>query len=44
NYDYTGDARLVDVAIRRLREKLEDSPKDPKILITKRGIGYYIAG
>ncbi|MDR0818237.1 MAG: response regulator transcription factor [Oscillospiraceae bacterium] len=43
NYDYVGDARLVDVAIRRLREKLEDAPAEPTILITKRGVGYYIA-
>ena len=41
NYDgYVGDVRAVDVAIRRLREKLEDDPADPKFVITRRGLGY----
>lgn len=40
-YEYYGDIRTVDVTIRRLREKLEDDPGDPKFIITKRGIGYY---
>lgn len=39
-YEYYGDIRTVDVTIRRLREKLEDDPSDPKYIITKRGIGY----
>ena len=44
NYDgYVGDVRAVDVAIRRLREKLEDDPADPHFLITRRGLGYYMA-
>jgi Response regulators consisting of a CheY-like receiver domain and a winged-helix DNA-binding domain len=43
-YDYFGDLRAVDVAVRRLREKLEDSPADPSYVITKRGVGYYFAG
>ena len=44
NYDgYVGDVRAVDVAIRRLREKLEDDPADPRFLITRRGLGYYMA-
>jgi two-component system response regulator VicR len=43
-YDYFGDLRAVDVAVRRLREKLEDSPADPTYVITKRGVGYYFAG
>ena len=42
NYDYYGDLRAVDVAVRRLREKLEDDPANPKYLITKRGAGYYL--
>lgn len=42
-YEYYGDLRAVDVAIRRLREKLEDNPAEPKYIITKRGIGYYFA-
>jgi len=39
-YEYYGDLRTVDVAIRRLREKVEDNPADPKYIITKRGVGY----
>lgn len=41
-YDYYGDVRSVDVTIRRVREKIEDSTSDPKYIITKRGIGYYV--
>ena len=41
-YEYYGDLRAVDVAIRRLREKLEDDPAAPAILMTKRGAGYYL--
>ncbi|MBQ4369766.1 MAG: response regulator transcription factor [Oscillospiraceae bacterium] len=43
-YDYYGDLRAVDVAVRRLREKLEENPAEPEYIITKRGIGYYFAG
>lgn len=42
-YEYYGDLRTVDVAVRRLREKLEDKPAEPEYVITKRGAGYYIA-
>jgi two-component system response regulator VicR len=42
NYDFLGDLRIIDVAIRRLREKLEDNPAIPAILITKRNAGYYL--
>lgn len=42
-YDYYGDLRTVDVAVRRLREKLEDNPAEPEYVITKRGVGYYFA-
>ncbi|MCX8075208.1 MAG: response regulator transcription factor [Clostridia bacterium] len=42
-YDYYGDARTVDVTVRRLREKIEPSSSEPKYLQTKRGIGYYIS-
>ena len=42
-YDYYGDLRAVDVAVRRLREKLEDNPAEPVYIITKRGAGYYFA-
>jgi two-component system, OmpR family, response regulator MtrA len=40
NYDYLGDSRLVDVAIQRLRAKVEDDPSQPKIIRTVRGVGY----
>ena len=43
-YEYYGDLRAVDVAIRRLREKIEDDPAAPAILMTKRGAGYYLEG
>ena len=39
--DYPGDARTVDVHIRRLREKIEEKPSDPKYVQTKWGFGYY---
>jgi two-component system response regulator VicR len=42
-YDYYGDLRAVDVAVRRLREKLEDNPAEPEYVMTKRGAGYYFA-
>ena len=41
-FDYYGDLRAVDVAMRRLREKLEDDPAEPRYLMTKRGAGYYL--
>ena len=41
--DYPGDVRTVDVHIRRLREKIEEKPSDPKYVITKWGVGYYFA-
>jgi len=40
-YDYPGDARTVDVHVRRLREKIEDTPSEPKYIFTKWGVGYY---
>jgi DNA-binding response OmpR family regulator len=42
-YDYLGDTRTVDVHIRRLREKLELDPAQPRHIITKWGVGYYFA-
>lgn len=42
-YEYFGDIRTVDVTVRRIREKIEKDTSVPKILITKRGVGYYIA-
>ena len=43
-YEYPGDARTVDVHIRRLREKVEANPSDPKYVYTKWGVGYYFKG
>lgn len=42
-YEYYGDIRTVDVTVRRIREKIEKDTSTPKMLITKRGVGYYIA-
>lgn len=39
--DYVGDARTVDVHVRRLREKIETNPGDPQYVYTKWGVGYY---
>jgi two-component system response regulator MtrA len=39
-YDYLGDSRLVDVAVQRLRAKVEDDPGRPRRLVTVRGVGY----
>ncbi len=41
--DYPGDVRTVDVHIRRLREKIEQNPSEPKYVHTKWGVGYYFA-
>ena len=43
-YTYAGDYRTVDVHIRRLREKLEPDPAQPKYIMTKWGVGYYFKG
>lgn len=43
-YEYFGDIRTVDVTIRRIREKIEQDPSEPELLVTKRGIGYYFDG
>lgn len=40
--EYVGDIRTIDVTMNRIRDKIEEDKADPKILITKRGIGYYI--
>lgn len=40
-FDYPGDARTVDVHIRRLREKIEPNPAEPRYIRTKWGVGYY---
>ena len=41
-YEYYGDIRTVDVTVRRIREKIEKDTSTPQILVTKRGVGYYI--
>ncbi|SES90393.1 response regulator transcription factor [Anaerobranca gottschalkii] len=43
-YEYYGDVRTVDVHVRRIREKIEDNPSDPKYIMTKWGVGYYFGG
>ena len=42
-YEYYGDIRTVDVTVRRIREKIEKDTSNPKILMTKRSVGYYLA-
>lgn len=42
-YEYYGDIRTVDVTVRRIREKIEEDTSNPRILITKRSVGYYLA-
>ena len=42
--DYPGDVRTVDVHVRRLREKIEDNPSEPRYVQTKWGVGYYYKG
>jgi DNA-binding response OmpR family regulator len=44
DYDFAGDTRTVDVHVRWLREKIEDNPNEPKLLITIRGMGYKLEG
>lgn len=44
DYEFYGDVRTVDVTVRRLREKIEDEPSQPKFIMTKRGVGYYFHG
>jgi two-component system, OmpR family, response regulator MtrA len=40
NYDYLGDSRVVDMAVKRLRSKVEDDPGKPQLITTVRGVGY----
>ena len=40
NYEFLGDSRLVDVAVQRLRAKVEADPKEPQMIRTVRGVGY----
>ncbi|MFY9189492.1 MAG: response regulator YycF [bacterium] len=43
-YDFYGDIRTVDVTVRRLREKIEDDPGNPTLVLTRRGVGYLFRG
>lgn len=43
-YDYFGDERIIDVHIRRLRQKIEDNPQEPAYVVTVRGAGYRFDG
>lgn len=40
NYEYLGDSRIVDMAVKRLRNKIEDDPQSPTRIVTVRGVGY----
>ncbi len=42
-YDYLGDSRLVDMAVKRLRDKLGDDARDPRYIVTVRGAGYRLS-
>ena len=42
--DYVGAIRTVDVTVNRIRDKIEKDKANPKILVTKRGVGYYVIG
>ncbi|HYI46176.1 MAG TPA: response regulator transcription factor [Actinomycetota bacterium] len=42
DYDYLGDSRVVDMAIKRLREKIEEDPSNPTTVVTVRGVGYRV--
>jgi two-component system response regulator MtrA len=42
-YEYVGETNLVDVCVRRLREKIEEEPSKPRIILTVRGVGYKLA-
>lgn len=42
-YDYVGETNLVDVCVRRLREKVELEPSKPRIIVTVRGVGYKLS-
>lgn len=42
-YDYVGETNLVDVCVRRLREKVEIEPSRPRLILTVRGVGYKLA-
>ena len=43
-YDYLGDSRLVDMAVKRLRDKLDEDPREPRYIGTVRGVGYRFEG
>jgi two-component system, OmpR family, response regulator RegX3 len=43
-HDYVGDTKTLDVHVKRIRQKIEDDPHDPKLLVTVRGLGYKFTG
>lgn len=44
NYEFLGDSRLVDMAVKRLRNKIEEDPAEPRLIKTVRGVGYRFDG
>ncbi|EAO54284.1 Two-component response regulator yycF [Bacillus thuringiensis serovar israelensis ATCC 35646] len=40
--NYLGECAHRDVTVRRLREKIEDNPSHPTLIVTRRGVGYYL--
>jgi len=44
DYDYMGDSRMVDMAVKRLRIKVEEDPGKPSLIVTVRGVGYRFGG
>lgn len=44
DYDYLGDSKIVDMAVKRLRDKIEDDPSHPRLITTVRGVGYRLEG
>ena len=42
-YEYVGETNLVDVCVRRLREKVEETPSRPRLIVTVRGVGYKLS-
>ena len=43
-YDYVGDTKTLDVHVKRIRQKIEDDPHEPELLLTVRGLGYKFVG
>ncbi len=43
-YDFLGETNIIEVYVRYLREKIEDSPSSPRLIMTVRGVGYVLKG